>query len=429
MTPASQSGTLSNAEILLWQGRFRRVFVSLIGAGTIALKWAGVISADSVVARASSQNNALLLGVGLLVAYLAVLQVMLTTVERRGHASGLLVAGVVVSDMVLLFGVMLLTTPPVDYQRGLIVSIFTVQFTMLYFGQRATIYNLICVAVFYSTIVLIAANADMILRPAEHFWDLALYLLGTMLFLAMQGGMARRLQRIVHVFERAQEGDFSEQYDESADRMPDAITVVGRAYNRMRSSLEAIVLTDPLSGCFNRRGFDQIASRELSRSVRGGQSMAVLALDVDHFKAINDAYGHLTGDEVLREIGALLRETARLGDVVARMGGEEFEILAPDTDAEGAQILADRIHQAFRGRLFASLDGQRKITISIGVSADVARNDQLLAALMGRADEALYVAKRNGRDRTELWHGGMRAFDGTPAHRRSIEGKVLGAPE
>jgi len=208
MTPVSQSGTLSNAEILLWQGRFRRVFVSLIGAGTIALKWSGVISADSVVARSTSENQALLLGVVLLVAYLAVLQLMLTMVERRGHASGVLVASVVVADMVLLFGVMLLTTPPVDYQRGLIVSIFTVQFTMLYFGQRATIYNLICVAVFYSTIVLVAANAGMILRPAEHFWDLALYLLGTMLFLAMQGGMSRRLPPIVPLVEPAAAGYF-----------------------------------------------------------------------------------------------------------------------------------------------------------------------------------------------------------------------------
>ena len=84
--------------------------------------------------------------VALLVAYLLVLQVMLTMIERRGDASGVLVACVVVADMVLLFGVMLLTTPPSDYQRGLIVSIFTVQFTMLYFGQRATVYNLVCVA-------------------------------------------------------------------------------------------------------------------------------------------------------------------------------------------------------------------------------------------------------------------------------------------
>ncbi len=236
--------------------------------------------------------------------------------------------------------------------------------------------------------------------------------------------MTARLGRIVEVFQRVQEGDFSMQYDESLDRMPDAITVVGRAYNRMRGHLETIVFTDPLSGCFNRRGFEQLTTREVSRAVRGTHPMSVLALDVDFFKRINDEYGHLTGDEVLREMGALLRETARLGDVVARIGGEEFEILAPDTSAEGAQILAERIQRAFRTREFTSVGHRRAITVSIGIAADVARNDQVSAVLIARADEALYVAKRNGRDRSELWHPGMRAFDGSLPGRRSVEERV-----
>jgi diguanylate cyclase (GGDEF)-like protein len=227
------------------------------------------------------------------------------------------------------------------------------------------------------------------------------------------------------VFERAQEGDFSQRYDESLDRMPDAITVVGRAYNRLRGHLETIVLTDPLSGCFNRRGFEQLTTREVSRAVRGSRPIAVLALDADHFKRINDEFGHLTGDEVLREIGALLRETARMGDVVARIGGEEFQILAPDTDSAGAQILAARIQHAFHVRSFTSLGGGgRKLTISIGIAADIARNAQVATALVARADEALYVAKRNGRDRSELWHPAMRTFDGLPPERRSA-----GVPE
>jgi diguanylate cyclase (GGDEF)-like protein len=241
------------------------------------------------------------------------------------------------------------------------------------------------------------------------------------MFILLQGHISKRLVRIVQVFEKAQEGDFSLTYDESLDRMPDAITVVGRAYNRMRGHLETIVLTDPLSGCFNRRGFDQLATREVSRALRGNQPLSVLALDVDHFKRINDEYGHLTGDEVLREMGLLLRETARLGDVVARYGGEEFEILAPDTNHEGAQILADRIQHAFRTRPFAAVGIERAITISIGIASDIARNDQIASVLIARADEALYVAKRNGRDRTELWHPGMRAFDGSLPGRRSVE--------
>ncbi len=415
------SGDLSNAEILQWQGKFRRVFVLLIGFGTISLKWAGVINSDSVVARSIGAHRALMLGAGLIIAYLVFVQVMMAVLARRRFAGNDAVIVAVVADMALLFGAVYLVTPPSEYSRALIIAIFPVQFTQLYFGQRATLYNLICVAVFYTMVVFAASDHGMLPEIAERFWDLALFLLGTLLFVLLQGHISKRLRRIVQVFEKAQEGDFSLEYDESLDRMPDAITVVGRAYNRMRGHLETIVLTDPLSGCFNRRGFDQLAVREVSRALRGSHPLSVLALDVDHFKRINDEYGHLTGDEVLREMGLLLRETARLGDVVARYGGEEFEILAPDTNHEGAQILADRIQHAFRTRPFTAVGVERTITISIGIASDIARNDQIASVLIARADEALYVAKRNGRDRTELWHPGMRAFDGSLPGRRSIE--------
>ena len=424
-TSASQAvpatGELSTAEILRWQGKFRRVFVLLIGFGTISLKWAGVINSDSVIARATSPHYALLFCSGLIAVYLVFIQITLAILERRKVAGQDAVIVAVMADMALLFSAVYVVTPPSEYSRALIIAIFPVQFTQLYFGQRATIYNLACVAVFYTFIVLAASDHGMLPELAERFWDLTLFLLGTLLFVLLQGHITKRLRRIVQVFEKAQEGDFSLEYDEAADRMPDAITVVGRAYNRMRGNLETIVLTDPLSGCFNRRGFDQLAVREVSRALRGSHPLSVLALDVDHFKRINDEYGHLTGDEVLREMGLLLRETARLGDVVARYGGEEFEILAPDTNHDGAQILADRIQHAFRTRPFAAVGVERAITISIGIASDIARNDQVAQVLIARADEALYVAKRNGRDRTELWHPGMRAFDGSLPGRRSIE--------
>ena len=424
--PPASTG-MSNAEILRWQGKFRRVFALLIGFGTIALKWAGVISGDSVVARSIGPHPALLFGAGIIVVYLAFVEIMLAVVARRGAAGPDAAIAAAAADMALLFSVVYVITPPQEYSRSLIIAIFPVQFTLLYFGQRTTVYNLACVAAFYTAIVLAASSHGMLPEVSERVWDLALFLAGSLLFVLLQGHIARRLQRIIHVFERAREGDFSLEYDESLDRMPDAITVVGRAYNRMRGHLETIVLTDPLSGCFNRRGFDQLATREVSRAMRGSHPMAVLALDVDHFKHINDEYGHLTGDEVLREMGLLLRETARLGDVVARYGGEEFEILAPDTNHEGAKILAERIQHAFHTRPFAGVGVDRAVTVSIGIASDIARNDQVASVLIARADEALYVAKRNGRDRTELWHPGMRAFDGSLPGRRSVEAGAIAA--
>ncbi len=123
---------------------------------------------------------------------------------------------------------------------------------------------------------------------------------------------------------------------------------------------------------------------------------------------MNYEFGHLTGDEVLRGIGARLREMARAGDVVARTGGDEFEILAPDTNAAGAQILADRVQAAFRGKPFDSLGGVRAVSVSIGIACVDADTDQILSTLIARADEALYVAKRNGGDRCQLWEPGLR---------------------
>ncbi len=418
---AAAGGDLSHAEILQWQGRFRRLFVLGVGLGTTALKWGGVIASDSIVARSIGSHNALLIGLGMIFTYLVFNEGVIRWVSSHAEVGMRTIGAVILADMLLLFGIMYVITPPIEYPRGLIVSIFTIQFTQLYFGSRATLYNLGCVALFYSILVLAAAGRGDMRVPAEHFWDLALFSLSVILFAGLQGQMQARLARIITVFERAQEGDFSLTYDESADRMPDAISVVGRAYNRMRVQLERIVLTDPLSGCYNRRGFDQLTTREVSRAVRGNHPMSVLAIDVDHFKRINDEFGHLTGDEVLREMGVLLRDTARLGDIVARIGGEEFEILAPDTTAEGAQILADRIHHAFAERLFRSIGVDRRITVSIGIASDNARNDQVAGTLIARADEALYVAKRNGRNRTERWHAAMRAFDGTAPGRRSIE--------
>lgn len=421
-SPQQRSGELSIAEILLWQGKFRRTFAVLVGCGTIALKWAEVLSSDSVVARRIGAHSALLLGLALIVGYVVFNQVMLSMIGRRAEAGPGAVAAAVVADMALLFGAIFVIAPPSEYPRGLIIAIFTVLLTQFYFGQRATLWNVFWVATFYTVIVLTASSAGLLANPGESLFDLALLMVGVLVFMGLQGQMQTRLERMMHVFERAQSGDFSLQYDENLDRIPDAITVVGRAYNRMRGHLETIVLTDPLSGCFNRRGFDQLTVREVSRAVRGSHPIAVLAIDVDHFKRVNDQFGHLTGDEVLREIGALLRETARLGDVVARIGGEEFEILAPDTNAEGAQILSDRLHHAFHSKAFASVGGRQPITVSIGIAAETARNDQVAATLIARADEALYVAKRNGRDRSELWHPGMRAFDGSLPGRRTFEG-------
>ncbi len=409
----------STAEILLWQGRYRALFISLVGFSTVTLKWFGVISSESIFIERIGLRRALLYVLAIIITYLVAHRAMAWQLRRAGRAPAGLAIAAIASDMLALFGTVALATPPEHYERALIVSIFTVQITQLFFGWTATIANLMMVALGYTTLIALATDAGAFPSPAEELWTLALYLIGALVYVGLQGHVATRMRSLVQIFHRAQEGDFSVRYDEGADQMPDPVTVIGRAYNKMRAHLEAIVLTDPLSGCFNRRGLNQLAEREVSRAVRGKKHVAVLAVDIDHFKSINDEYGHLTGDEVIREVGALLRETAREVDVVARIGGEEFTILAPDSNDEGAMILAERVMQAFRDHRFRSLPPERRITTSVGVAAAPARDDEVAKTLLARADEALYVAKRSGRDRAVSWHAGMRAFDATkPARAR-----------
>jgi diguanylate cyclase (GGDEF)-like protein len=211
------------------------------------------------------------------------------------------------------------------------------------------------------------------------------------------------------MFARAEDGDFTSAYDVSGDVRPDAITHVGRAYNRMRTHLADIVETDPLSGCLNRRGFEQQYRRELARAARAETELAIIDVDLDHFKLINDTYGHLAGDRVITEAGELLRANARGGDIVARTGGEEFSILAPGSGIAGAQHLALRIVEAFRRHEFGG-SLRIAVTVSVGVVADTVLDESIAEDLRARADEALYAAKRSGRNRVVVWSKGLAAL-------------------
>lgn len=401
------------------------LFASLIGFSSVTLKWFGVISVESVLTLRYGTRDVLLGMIGLVLVYALAHRVLLALLARRTRIPMGVVIGVIASEVIILFGSALLITPPEHYGRALLLSIFTVQITQIFFGWTLIIANLVLVAAGYTTLIAVASDAGLMPTPTEELWTLALYGIGLLLYVALQGRVSARMGRLVAIFQRAQEGDFSVRYDEDSDQMPDPVNVIGRAYNQMRERLQTIVLTDPLSGCYNRRGLNQLAEREVSRAIRQKKELAVLAIDLDHFKRINDDYGHLTGDEVLREVGALLQATAREADVVARFGGEEFTILVPDSNEDGALILADRVMQAFRQYRFRSLPPDVRITVSVGVAADWARDDDVAKTLLARADEALYVAKRNGRDQAVVWHAGMRAFDGTPPKGRTSVAGML----
>ena len=402
----------SNSEVLLWQSRYRLGVVAFIGGAGFLLRLVGALGSDSVGVRTVG-IGATLAGLLVLVAgYVAVIIGVMLWVRWTRYAGPLAIGLTIAADLVLIFSTVYLVTPPPSYERALLLSFFTLQLTQLNFGVRTARTTLIAIVVGYLGLVGTAIADGAPLEWVEELWTLYLFTLGSTVFVGLYGNLRSRLDNIAGLFERAQEGDFSLAYDVSADDQPDGITTVGRAYNRMRTQLYTIVLTDPLSGCLNRRGFEQQLVREAARGARSGSDIALLAMDIDHFKAINDTFGHLVGDSAIRECGALLRSTARLNDIVARTGGEEFMLLAPDTDLEGATQLAERIAEAFRSADFRCVGSKHRITVSVGVVADNAMDADIAEGLRARADEALYAAKRGGRDRVCVWTQGLRAVAG-----------------
>ncbi|WP_369131737.1 diguanylate cyclase [Modestobacter sp. I12A-02662] len=173
-----------------------------------------------------------------------------------------------------------------------------------------------------------------------------------------------------------------------------AATALARV--RLLEHLQRSALTDGLTGVANRRAFDAAFHRELSLAGRTDSSLAVVILDLDRFKALNDTYGHLAGDDVLRAVGAALRQCTRQGDLVARYGGEEFVLLLPGATERDVIGAARRVRVALRG-----VPGPRQITASLGIAV---RPDQggTVAELLAAADQALYAAKQGGRDQARL---------------------------
>ena len=158
---------------------------------------------------------------------------------------------------------------------------------------------------------------------------------------------------------------------------------------------------DPLTGLLNRRAFGEIVNHELLRAERNGQPLCLLMLDLDHFKQINDQYGHPVGDSVIRQTASLLASQVRASDSLARIGGEEFVLLLPECDLQQGRQIAELLRQRVEQQL-RRVDGlELGLTVSIGLAAIPARHICTYASLYAASDRALYQAKHKGRNRVE----------------------------
>jgi diguanylate cyclase (GGDEF)-like protein len=185
--------------------------------------------------------------------------------------------------------------------------------------------------------------------------------------------------------------------------------------NRLISKLSDAAVTDELTGLLNRRGFHDLIDTELERARRSGQPLSLIVGDLDHFKALNDRFGHAAGDRALEQLALILETAKRRIDTAARIGGEEFAVILPDSDHHAAYILAERMRREVRETFMYE---PYELTISLGV-ATFPLHGITVDALVEQADEALYAAKALGRDRSVVWGEDIEEIEaaGAPAAR------------
>jgi diguanylate cyclase (GGDEF)-like protein len=183
--------------------------------------------------------------------------------------------------------------------------------------------------------------------------------------------------------------------------LPLAIKERGQA-DRYASDLETLAAVDWLTGLYNRRHFETLAQAELARSQRYMRPLTLMMLDIDNFKNVNDTYGHATGDRVLQALATVCLATKRDADIAARLGGEEFALLLPETTDIAAAQFAERLRQQIRD-CAPVVEGEKlPLTVSIGI-AGASPTTPGIQPLLSNADQALYEAKRSGRNRVVLW--------------------------
>jgi diguanylate cyclase (GGDEF)-like protein/PAS domain S-box-containing protein len=187
---------------------------------------------------------------------------------------------------------------------------------------------------------------------------------------------------------------------------------------RLFDEVQQLAITDPVTHLFNRRKFDELAIKEFDRSRRYGRSLCAIMIDLDHFKLVNDTYGHLIGDQVLVQLASCYKQNVRNIDVLARFGGEEFVIILPETAAAEAFAMAERLRYETDQLKIKTKKGIIQVTISLGV-VEQDESCKNLTELISRADRAMYASKHAGRNKSTLWSADLRSTTPTGPHNRN----------
>jgi len=309
----------------------------------------------------------------------------------------------VTADVVALSAIVWLSGGPAFATRSLLAALLVVQLAVFYFGRGLGTYAAVISAIAYVMIALVLPTQAMGAHPGPRdvAFTVGLFGLVSALLITAYGSFRERMNRLRQFCKLVEDGDLNPKFDLGVDKRPDDLTLLAQSFDAMRVRLAEQIGTDPLTGCLNRRALETQLRAEWRTAKRRGTTIAVLMIDIDYFKQINDSYGHPFGDLVLTDLASIMRAAARDTDSVARLGGDEFVILLPDTGWEGAHTFAERIRRRVEEHVFASATASMEITISIGVALASGTTTEAMspAHLLHDADQSLYRAKSSGRNR------------------------------
>jgi diguanylate cyclase (GGDEF)-like protein len=213
----------------------------------------------------------------------------------------------------------------------------------------------------------------------------------------------RRFYAELHVFCRqVARGDIGIRLPLASSESGNAVVRLARDIDSMRKGLAEQIGVDALTGCLNRRALESRLRGEWRLARRRGSLVAVAAVDVDHFKLINDSHGHAAGDEVLQRLALIMKSCARESDAVARLGGDEFVMILPDTDADGARHVAERVRERVAVTVFGTAELPITVTVSMGAVSLPGTDNLAPSDVLDMADRALYQSKQKGRNRVSF---------------------------
>jgi diguanylate cyclase (GGDEF)-like protein len=274
---------------------------------------------------------------------------------------------------------------------------------VFYFGRRHGTLAAALTIVAYLVALLVLppfVQANVVAPPARSIaFNVTLFAIISTVLIYTFGSFRERMDALRIYCKVVENGEVPTLTRVGAERWPDELTLLARSFQSMHVRLAEQIGSDPLTGCMNRRSLEARLRVDLRQARRRNTTVAVTAIDVDHFKEINDSRGHLFGDIVLQQLAGIMKQTARDTDAVARFGGDEFVIILPDTGWQGALTFAERLRRRVDDFTFGPPGTPMSTTISVGVALARGTDPISTDMLIKEADAALYKAKAAGRNR------------------------------